>query len=66
MLKSLGVVGGGGVAYSILVSVQGPLVLGFRLKGLGLRVWGQGLTKSRCNMYNVWLIVHGYSILSKL
>ena len=35
--------GGGGwwvvVAWSNLVSAQGPLVL-----GLGLRVWGQGLT----------------------
>ena len=35
---------GGGVvvAYEILVSAQGPLVLGFWV--LGLRVWGQGLT----------------------
>ena len=32
------------VAYSFLVSAQGPLVLGFGLKGLGLRVWGQVLT----------------------
>ena len=42
----LGVVVGGGwwVAYSNLVSAQGPLVLGLGLKGLGLRVWGQGLT----------------------
>ena len=41
MLKSCGVVGGGWwvVAWSNLVSAQGPLVL-----GLGLRVWGQGLT----------------------
>ena len=31
------VVGGGGLE-------QGPLVLGLGLKGLGLRVWGQGLT----------------------
>ena len=30
---------GGWVAWSNLVSAQGPLVL-----GLGLRVWGQGLT----------------------
>ena len=39
--------GGGGwvVAYSILVSAQGPLVWGLGRKGLGLRVWGQGLTK---------------------
>ena len=43
MLKSYGVVGGW-VAYSILVSAQGPLVLGLGLKGLGLKVWGQGLT----------------------
>ena len=45
MLKSYGVGGwwvvGGWVvvAWSNLVSAQGPLVL-----GLGLRVWGQGLT----------------------
>ena len=45
MLKSWGV-GGGWVAYSILVSAQGPLVLGLGQEGLGLRVWGQGLTKS--------------------
>ena len=32
------------VAYSILVSAQGPLVLVLGLRGLGLRVWGQGLT----------------------
>ena len=38
MLKSFGVGGGGGwVAWSNLVSAQGPLFL-----GLGLRVWGQG------------------------
>ena len=30
------------VAYSILVSAQGPLVLDFLV--LGLRVWDQGLT----------------------
>ena len=47
MLKSYG---GWWVAYSILVSAQGPLVLGFLVFGffsfwvLGLRVWGQGLT----------------------
>ena len=40
MLKSYGV-----VAYEILVSAQGPLVLGFWV--LGLRVWGQGLTITR-------------------
>ena len=32
------------VAWSNLVSAQGPLVLGLGLKGFGLRVWGQGLT----------------------
>ena len=39
--------GGGGwwPGWSNLVSAQGPLVLGLGLKGLGLRVWGQGLTK---------------------
>ena len=48
MLKSYGE--GGGwvvvvvVAWSNLVSAQGPLVLGLGLKGLGIRVWGQGLT----------------------
>ena len=40
--------GGGGVsgwvAWSNLVSAQGPLVLGLGLQGLGLRDWGQGLT----------------------
>ena len=47
MLKSYGV---GGwvvvvvVAWSNLVSAQGPLVLGLGLKGFGLMVWGQGLT----------------------
>ena len=35
---------GGVVAYEILVSTQGPLVLVLGLNGLGLRVWGQGLT----------------------
>ena len=35
--------GGGVVAHEILVSAQSPLVLGFWV--LGLRVWGQGLTK---------------------
>ena len=32
------------VAHEILVSAQGPLVLGLGLKGLGPKVWGQGLT----------------------
>ena len=40
MLKSYWVVV---VAYRILVSAQGPLVLGFRVFELG--VWGMGLTK---------------------
>ena len=49
MLKSCGV---GGwvvvvVAYRILVSAQRPLVFGLGLKGLGLRILGQGLTISR-------------------
>ena len=39
MLKSYRVGWGGVVAYEILVSAQGPLVLVLRL-----RVWGQGLT----------------------
>ena len=49
-LKVIGWWGGGGggwvvVAYEILVSAQGPLVLGFWVFGfLGPRVWGQGLT----------------------
>ena len=40
----LGVVGwdGGVVAHEILVSAQGPLVLGFWVWGFG--VWGLGLT----------------------
>ena len=41
MLKSYRVGWGGVVAYEILVSAQGPLVLGFLV--WGLRVWGQGL-----------------------
>ena len=46
MLISYGVGwGGGGVAHEILVSAQGPLVLGFWL--WGLRVWGLGLTKTQ-------------------
>ena len=41
--KSYGWWGGGVVvAHEILVSAQGPLVLGFWVWGLG--VWGQGLT----------------------
>ena len=45
MLKSYRVgLGGGVVACEILVSAQGPLVLGFWV--FGLRVWGQGLTKT--------------------
>ena len=40
MLKSCGVVVVVVVAWSNLVSAQGPLVLGLGLKGLGLRVWG--------------------------
>ena len=32
------------VAHEILVSAQGPLVLGLGQRGLGLRVGGQGLT----------------------
>ena len=55
-LKVGGWVGGGWVAYSILVSAQGPLVLGLGLKGLGLRVWGQGLT-IRSSVY-VWFGYH--------
>ena len=35
MLKSYGVGGGWVVAWSNLVSAQGPLVLGLGLKGLG-------------------------------
>ena len=42
MLKSYNV---GWVAPEILLSAEGPLVLDLGLKGLGLRVWGQGLTK---------------------
>ena len=37
---------GGVVAHEILVSTQGPLVLGFWV--LGLRVGGQGLTLFLC------------------
>ena len=41
------------VAWSNLVSAQGPLVLVLGLKGLGLRVWGQGLT------IQIWFIGEG-------
>ena len=34
----------GWVVSEILVSAQGPLVLVFWLMGLGVSVWGQGLT----------------------
>ena len=49
----LKVMGGGGgwwwlvVAWSNVVSAQGPLVLDLGLKCLGLRVWGQCLTKRK-------------------
>ena len=43
--------GGWWVAWSNLVSAQGPLVLGLGLRGLGLRVWGQGLTKVKLRWY---------------
>ena len=36
--------GVGWVAYEILVSAQGPLVLSLGLKGLGFGDWGLGLT----------------------
>ena len=35
--------GGGWVAYSILVSAQGPLVLGFGTKAFGAKGLGSGL-----------------------
>ena len=38
MLKSYGI---GGVAHEILVSAQGPLVLGLRVWGLGLTTIGE-------------------------
>ena len=38
--------GGGWVAYSILVSAQGPLVLGFGTKGFGAKGLGPGLDKN--------------------
>ena len=54
MLKSYGVVVGGWVAWSILVSAPVPFVfksyldlVGVGLGVLGLRVWGQGLTIGR-------------------
>ena len=60
----LGVVVGGGwwVAYSNLVSAQGPLVLVGGLKGLGLRVWGQGLTIWGCISYIFEACVFEYQV----
>ena len=46
MLKSYRVGGWVVVAWSNLASAQGPLVLGLGIEGLGLRVWGLGLTKN--------------------
>ena len=43
MLKSYGWVMGGWMAYIILVSAQGPLVLGFGTKGFGAKGLGPGL-----------------------
>ena len=43
------------VAHEILVSALGPLVLGLGLKGLGLRVWGQGLT---IVIYHTLTLIH--------
>ena len=37
------------------MSAQGPLVLGLGLKGLGLRVWGQGLTIQTLVSLDAWL-----------
>ena len=39
------------VAWRNLVSAQGPLVL-----GLGLRVWGQGLTKKGNKEFGLWTV----------
>ena len=44
------------VAWSNLVSAQGPLVLGLGLKGLGLRVWGQGLTIIDYSMHGIIIV----------
>ena len=55
------------VAHEILVSAQGPLVLVLGLKGLGLRVWGQGLTKTngQCIRYQFCILRLGSTVLSK-
>ena len=50
MLQSYGV-----VAHKILVSAQGPLVLGFWV--WGLRVWGQGLTISESTGLSISIII---------
>ena len=42
----------------ILVSAQGPLVLVLGLKGLEVRVWGQGLTtRNRKKQYHFFIFV---------
>ena len=51
------------VAWSILVSAQGPLVLGLGLKGLGLRAWGQGLTIHPHISYVA--VIDGFIIIKK-
>ena len=62
MLKSYGVVEWV-VAYEILVSAQGPLVLGFGV--LGLRVWGQGLTKTSNDLMLMGLMcIHSFTASS--
>ena len=48
MVKSYWVVVVVMVAYKILVSAQGPFVLGFWVWGLG--VWGLGLTIQPCRL----------------
>ena len=40
--------------YSISVSAQSPLDLGLGLKGLGIRVWGQGLTIFKNKQFNTY------------
>ena len=51
------------MAYSILVSAQGPLVLVLVLRGSGLRVGGQGLTIKDEERIEIYLADIDYNII---
>ena len=47
------------------MSAQGPLVLVVGLKGLGLRVWGQGLTIIFIRGFHPYILYKGDNVLCK-